>query len=130
MKIAVATEDGKVISSHFGRSPYFAIYQIEDGKIIHKEMRKNTFTAHFRNDHSEHHDHKHELREEHHHKHHHVAEGLKDCNVVISHGMGRRAWEDLRAKGIQMIVTDETDVEQSLNLYRSGKLEDRTEMLH
>jgi predicted Fe-Mo cluster-binding NifX family protein len=56
MKIAVATEDGRVISSHFGRSPYFAIYQIEDGKIIHKEMRKNNFTVQFRNDHSEHHD--------------------------------------------------------------------------
>jgi predicted Fe-Mo cluster-binding NifX family protein len=68
----------------------------------------------------------HEEREEH----HHVAEGLKDCNVVISHGMGRRAWEDLRAKGVEMIVTDETDVQQSVNLYLSGKLEDRTEMLH
>lgn len=84
-------------------------------------MRKNTFTGHFRNDHSEHrHDHDHEAgdlrsrREEHHHKHLHVAEGLKDCKVVISHGMGRRAWGDLRAKGIEMIVTDETDAERSV----------------
>jgi len=131
MKIGVATEDDKMISAHFGRSPYFAIYQIEDGKIIHKEMRKNTFTGHFRNDHSErHHHHHNEGGEEHHHKHQHVAEGLKDCNVVISHGMGRRAWEDLRAKGIEMIVTDETDVENVVQMYLAGDLRDKTEMLH
>ena len=127
MKIAVATEDGKVISSHFGRSPYFAIYEIDDNKITHKEMRKNTFTGHFRNEHPQerHHD-----EDEHHHKHQHVAEGLKDCNVVISHGMGRRAWEDLRAKGIEMIVTDETDVEKAVKMCLAGNLEDKTEMLH
>lgn len=129
MKIGIATEDGKMISAHFGRSPYFAIYQIEDGKLIHKEMRKNTFTGHFRNEHEEHHHH-HGSEEEHSHKHHQVAEGLKDCNVVISHGMGRKAWEDLRAKGIEMIVTDETDVERSVYLYLRGELQDRTEKLH
>ena len=47
MKIAVATEDGNSISAHFGRSPYFAIYDIDDGEIINREMRENTFTGHF-----------------------------------------------------------------------------------
>lgn len=134
MKIAIATEDGKIISAHFGRSPYFAIYQIEEGKIVNIEMRKNTFTGHFSRGHTEHHEHH---GGEHHrhgtgdpHTHHSVAEGLKDCQVVISHGMGRKAWEDLRARGIEMIVTDETDVEKGVEMYVTGELEDRVEKLH
>jgi len=30
MKIAVATEQGKIISDHFGRSPYFAMFEAGD----------------------------------------------------------------------------------------------------
>lgn len=129
MKIAVATEDGKTISAHFGRSPFFAIYEIADGKVINKEMRRNTFTGHFRGEgaHGDGH-HDHSKGDEHAHK--TVAEGLQDCQTVISHGMGRRAWEDLRSRGIEMIVTDETEVERALNLYLAGELKDRTEKLH
>ena len=129
MKIAIATEDGKIISAHFGRSPLFAIYEIEDGKIVNTEMRLNTFTGHFRGDES-HGDGRHDHRKGDEHAHQTVAEGLQDCQVVISHGMGRRAWEDLRNRGIEMIVTDETEVERALNLYLAGELKDRTEKLH
>jgi predicted Fe-Mo cluster-binding NifX family protein len=134
VKIAITTEDGKVISAHFGRSPYFAIYEIEDGKIVNKEMRKNTFTGHFRREHQkrpeQHHGQPHHRGTGDPHAHHSVAEGLKDCQVVISHGMGRKAWEDLRARGIEMIVTDETDVEKAVEMYLAGELEDRVEKLH
>jgi predicted Fe-Mo cluster-binding NifX family protein len=164
MKIAVATEDGRTISHHFGRSPFFAIYEVEDGKIINKEMRPNTFTGHFRQAgggpgpsgqggggrgfggpgpggqgrgpggqglgrHGQG-GHGHGPGHGAGHGHHRVAEGLKDCAAVISHGMGRRAWEDLRSRGIEMIVTDETDVEKAVNSYMEGKLEDKPEKLH
>jgi predicted Fe-Mo cluster-binding NifX family protein len=130
MKIAVATEDGKTISKHFGRSPYFVIFEIERDRIINTTLRKNTFTGHFKRDH-----HEHQHGEHHHgsgdpHKHESVAEGLIDCQVVISHGMGRMAWEDLRDRGIEMIVTDETDVESAVNKYISGDLTDNVEKLH
>ncbi|MCG3156394.1 MAG: hypothetical protein DKINENOH_03018 [bacterium] len=129
MKIAVATEDGKTISAHFGRSPFFAIYEIADSKVINKEMRRNTFTGHFRGG-GAHGDGRHDHSKGDEHAHQTVAEGLQDCQTVISHGMGRRAWEDLRSRGIEMIVTDETEVERALNLYLAGELKDRTEKLH
>jgi predicted Fe-Mo cluster-binding NifX family protein len=44
--------------------------------------------------------------------------------------MGRRAWEDLRARGIEMIVTDETDVDTAVRKYLAGELQDHTEKLH
>jgi predicted Fe-Mo cluster-binding NifX family protein len=151
MKIAVATEDGKSISQHFGRSPFFAVYDVEDGKILNKEMRPNTFTGHFRQGRGgpgpggqgrgpggqgqgRHGPGGHGHGAGHGHGggqgHRRVAEGLKDCAAVISHGMGRSAWEDLRSKGIEMIVTDETDVDKAVSKYMEGKLEDRPEKLH
>jgi len=42
MKIAVATEDGRTVSQHFGRTPYFAIFEIAEGTIIKRSMRENT----------------------------------------------------------------------------------------
>lgn len=133
MKIAIATEDNKVISAHFGRSPFFAIYEVENGKATSRGMRRNTFTGHFRKAESHEHEYEHELhshKKGDEHAHATVAEGLQDCQVVISHGMGRRAWEDLRNRGIEMIVTDETEVERALNLYLAGELKDQTEKLH
>jgi predicted Fe-Mo cluster-binding NifX family protein len=140
MKIAVATEDGKKISAHFGRSPYFAIFEIEGGKTANRSMRPNTFTGHFRGGHGEgehgHGEHGHGAGEGHQHGsgdgrgHGAVAEGLGDCGVVISHGMGRAAWEDLRARGIEMIVTDERDVDTAVQKYLAGDLKDHVEKLH
>jgi predicted Fe-Mo cluster-binding NifX family protein len=39
MKIAVITDDGKTISQHFGRAPYYLVLTIEEGKIVNREMR-------------------------------------------------------------------------------------------
>ena len=44
--------------------------------------------------------------------------------------MGRKAWEDLRDKGIEMIVTNETNVEKAVKMYLMGELTDRVEKLH
>jgi predicted Fe-Mo cluster-binding NifX family protein len=131
MKIAVATEVGSIISDHFGRSPYFTVFEVVEGKIINQSTRQNTFTRHFRGNHEghQHGEHHHSPRGEAH-DHDSVAEGLSDCSVVISHGMGRRAWEDLRVRGIEMIVTDETDAEQAARLYLAGNLRDHIEKLH
>jgi predicted Fe-Mo cluster-binding NifX family protein len=127
MKIAVATEDGNSISAHFGRSPYFAIYDVQDGEIANKEMRENIFTGHFRRAGRGHRTHRHGHGAGDTDAHRSVWEGLRDCSVVISHGMGRKAWEDLRARDIEMIVTDETDVEQAVRLYLAGEMKDRIE---
>ncbi|MEX1137972.1 MAG: NifB/NifX family molybdenum-iron cluster-binding protein [Bacteroidota bacterium] len=130
MKIAVATEEGKIIYPHFGRSPFFEVFEIEEGRITNRSMRQNTFTRHSRENHegTEHAEHHHGDGDPH--AHQSAAEGLKDCAVVISRGMGRRAWEDLRAKGIEMIVTEEREVETAVQKYLAGGLVDRTEKLH
>ncbi len=128
MKIAVATEEGSTISAHFGRSPYFAVFEILDRTITDRSLRPNTFTRHARGETHQHGDHQHGHGDPH--AHESVAAGLGDCSVVISHGMGRKAWEDLRARGIEMIVTDETDVEKAVSMYLAGQLIDQVHKLH
>ncbi|MGQ9665327.1 MAG: NifB/NifX family molybdenum-iron cluster-binding protein [bacterium] len=40
MRVAIST-DGDYVSPHFGRCPSFTIVDIEDGKVIKKEMIEN-----------------------------------------------------------------------------------------
>jgi predicted Fe-Mo cluster-binding NifX family protein len=37
MKIAVITDDGKTISQHFGRAPYYMVFSIEGKLVDHTE---------------------------------------------------------------------------------------------
>lgn len=39
MKIAIVTEDGRTISQHFGRAPYYAVLTVEDGIVTGRELR-------------------------------------------------------------------------------------------
>ncbi len=115
-KIAIASDDGISISSHFGRTKGFVIFEIVDKEIKGREYRLNTFTRHakgimdFKGD-----------------PHSVIISALSDCKVVISHGMGRRIYEDLKRAGIEVYITDETDVEHALELYLKGELVNRPE---
>ncbi len=121
MKVAVASDDGKVISSHFGRSRGFVIFEIEDGEIKSREYILNTFTGHARGlHHTGHH---------HYDSHATIIENLRDCKAVISHGMGRRLYEDLTSAGIEVYVTDETDVDKAIELHIKGELRNVSELL-
>jgi predicted Fe-Mo cluster-binding NifX family protein len=119
MKIAIASDDEKKISSHFGRTKCFIIFEVEGKEIKGQEYIDNTFTGHARGleglDHTVD-------------RHTPIINILKDCKVVISHGMGRRIYDDLKRTGIEVYITDETEVKKTIDLYLSGKLINRPEM--
>lgn len=106
MKIAVASNDGVSLSAHFGQSKRFIVYTVEDGKVVGREDRDNTFTAHARGlcDHRT--EHAHEP-----HSHSDIIAALKDCQAMLCGGMGRPAAMDLQANGIRPIIV--TDANQS-----------------
>lgn len=59
-----------------------------------------------------------------------ILTALKDCGVVvISLGMGMRIYNDLKAIGIEVVVSDETDVKKALELYLDGKLIDTSKIV-
>jgi predicted Fe-Mo cluster-binding NifX family protein len=116
MKIALATDDnGKTIASHFGRTKGFVIFIVEGSTIVSQEYRENDFTGHARGlEHSNHHIDRHGP----------ILNALNDCNTVISNGMGRRIYEDLKSSGIQALITDEKNVKSAIDAFIKGELKD------
>jgi predicted Fe-Mo cluster-binding NifX family protein len=132
MKIGAITEDGATVSQHFGRALYYLVVTVEDGKIVSKEKRDkaghHTFTA----------------REEEHlapgerhgfdagaqAKHAGMMSNIADCQVLIAGGMGWGAYESLKSRGIETVVTDVENIEEAIKLYLDGKLPNLMERLH
>jgi predicted Fe-Mo cluster-binding NifX family protein len=118
MKIAVASSNGTNISPHFGRSSCFLIFDVVDGKIVGKEVRSNTFTAHGRGECRGEQPHDHGV-----HSHASIVEALRDCNAVLCYGMGWRAAEALGREGIApFVLGEECTPERAVTLFLDGKL--------
>lgn len=132
MKIAVITDDGKQISQHFGRAPYYLVLTIEEGKVVAREMREkmghHQFSAQALPE--EHHAENHGRDNASHNKHVSMAETIADCQALICGGMGMGAYESMRRLKIQPLVTDLSDVEEAVQAFIDGKLIDHTELLH
>lgn len=131
MKIAVITDDGKTISQHFGRAPFYMVLSIEDGKIIKREKRDKLGHNQFSSvGLEEHHHEQHGLDETSHNKHTQMADAITDCKVIICGGMGMGAYESMRRLNIQPLVTDLTNIDEAAQAYIDGKLVDHTGKLH
>ncbi len=121
MKIAVASDDQVSIAGHFGRCAGFVIYEARDGQVEMIEFRSNGFGHHHQGQHEHHHGHDHGEEP---HSHAGFVDALRDCEVVICRGMGRRALADLSAGGIKpAIVTDQVSAKEAAELYAKGNLD-------
>jgi len=131
MKIAAITEDGTTISQHFGRAPLYLVVTVEDGKIVSKETLAktghHTFAAHYSES---------ALGERHGYdagaqvRHASMAETIADCQVLIAGGMGWGAYESLKSRNIEPVVTDVESIDEAVKLYIEGKLTNLMERLH
>ncbi len=131
MKIAAITEDGTSISQHFGRAPLYLVVTVEDGRVVSKETRAktghHTFAAHHP-----------ELAPSERHgydagaqsRHASMIENIADCQVFIAGGMGWGAYESLKSRNIQAIVTDVGTIDEAIKLYLEDRLPNLMERLH
>jgi predicted Fe-Mo cluster-binding NifX family protein len=119
MKIAIASDDERTISSHFGQTRGFVVFDVEGKEVKNREYRPNTFTGHARGLEGA----GHEID-----RHGPIISALSDCKAVISHGMGRRIYDDLKEAGIEVFITDEMDVQKAFDLFMTGELIDRPEL--
>ena len=115
MKIAVASDDARTIAAHFGRTRGFLIYEITDGKVTGHDYRINDFTGHVQGMHQQ---------GVHQNPHGSILAALSDCQVVISHGMGRRLYDDLKNNGMEAFIVQERRADEAVLLYLSQQLED------
>ncbi len=132
MKIALVTEDGKTISQHFGRAPFYLIATIDDGQITSREMREMLGHAHFAGE-----PHEAETPGQPHgfgpaeqDRHVRMAQVIADCQVLICRGMGMGAYESMKELGIRPMVTDISGIDEALAAFIGGWLVDHTERLH
>jgi len=115
MKIAVASDNQKTISEHFGRACGFMVFEIQNDAIISQEYRDNIGKS---------------TGECHSCDHETMINNIKDCDVVISYGMGQRIYADLLKHNILAIVTDERTVTDAVHQFIKNKLKNRTDKLH
>jgi predicted Fe-Mo cluster-binding NifX family protein len=132
MKIAAITEDGKNISQHFGRAPYYLVVTVENGQIAERELREKLGHAHFANQpHPEEQPGQpHGMDAASHNKHLQMAEAIADCEALLCRGMGMGAYESMKALGIRPVVTDIVTIDEAVMAYIEGNIVDQVERLH
>ena len=121
LKIAVATPDGERLSAHFGETPWYEVFTVENGQIVARERRAKPYHAE--------HDHASGA-------HHHCGQGgkkffdpISDCQVLIVGGMGDRAHEWASSMGLEVIPT-KGKVEDVVRAYLEGALQSDPRRIH
>lgn len=132
MRVAVVTDDGKTVSSHFGRATHFFVATVEDGKIIGRELREKVGHGRFAN---EPHDAEpsgrpHGMGQHAQARHGQMLEPIADCEALLCGGMGYGAYENVKQRGIRPVVTDIPDVDQAVLAYAEGRIIDQIDRLH
>jgi predicted Fe-Mo cluster-binding NifX family protein len=89
MRIAVASDDGRTIGSHFGRCQYFLVFDVREGAVTQVEARPNGQADPAGGD-GGHHEHDHGE----------FARLLGDCDGVLAGGIGPRAVAALQDAGL------------------------------
>lgn len=134
MKIAVITDDGTTVSQHFGYAPYYTVFTVENGKVVSKEKRNK---AGHQTLGGGHHEEQHGVGEKHgldpaaDSRHGTMVDNIADSQVLIAGGMGYGAYESLKSRNIDTIITDVANIDEAVKLYLEDKLVNlREERLH
>jgi len=132
MKIAAITDDGRTISQHFGRAPYYLVATVENGAIVNRETRDKLGHAHFANE--PHEDDQpgqpHGFGPAAQNRHVQMAEAIADCQALLCGGMGAGAYQSMVERGIKPVVTEIASIDEAVMAYVEGKIVDRTDWLH
>jgi predicted Fe-Mo cluster-binding NifX family protein len=128
MKIAIATDDGRTISQHFGQAETYVILTIEDGFIIFRETLVKTKPQELKRDslfgqtkrcddmHAKGYDRKSEDNDK------RIIETINDCQVVLARRMGRGVYIGFRQMDIQPILTSIHVIDNAVQALINGKI--------
>lgn len=135
MKIAIVSDDNQTVSKHFGRAENYIVISLEHEKIIERKTLPKPGRCHSASQHQGKHSHRSDARGRgfgHQAKSSHqgMFENIKDCDILITRGMGRGAYDDLQQLGIKPIVTDIADIETAVQAVLDDTIIDHVENLH
>jgi predicted Fe-Mo cluster-binding NifX family protein len=109
--IAVVTDDGTSVSSHFGRALFYEVLHFADGKVVKRERRDKANHQSFAPEGPGHHEHSHH-GDSHEHRHRTMVSPILDCRAVVARGMGQGAVEHLRGSDLTPVLTDLHSIEE------------------
>jgi predicted Fe-Mo cluster-binding NifX family protein len=106
MKIAVASQNKSSITGHAGKCQKFWIYEVESSKILGKELLELSKEESFHNSSP------------------HEPHPLDEIQVLILGGMknGNGLIRRLERKGIEVVVTRESEPDRAVNAYLDGSI--------
>lgn len=125
IRIAIPTDDGKTVASHFGQARYFLIVEFENGMEVSRKLVEN---LHALNHHGEHHGDHHGNHHgnhfgNHHGSHNEIFLSTGDIQKVIAVRVGPRMAEDLKERNIDLfIVPINSEINDVIKLYQENKL--------
>ena len=134
IRIALATEDGATVSSHFGRAPKYLVVTVRQGQVVGREIREKPGHTHFAADphggpgHGQQGRHGFDPAAQD--RHASMAAVISDCQVLLVRGMGAGAYQSMTQAGIRPIVTDLEDADEAVQAVISGEIVDHTEKVH
>lgn len=104
MKIAVASQNRKQVTGHTGRCRKFWVYEVRDGQVVNKSLLELPREQSFHDSSPD------------------APHPLDGVQVLINGGMGQGMVARLRAKGMEGVVTTETDPDRAVSGYLAGDL--------
>ncbi len=131
MKIAIASDDGRTVSMHFGRAAGYAVLTVEGGAVVARELRPK-FSPHGTAEvvHDDQPGQPHGTGPAAQSRHDQMATVIADCEVIICGGMGMGAYQRMATHGIRPIVTDIRDVDEAALACAAGTIVDHVDRLH
>ena len=120
MKVAIPLTREQHISAHFGHSPSFLVLDVEQGRILQREVRPNDQAA----AHAGHAPGSGQSHGHGHHDHGRFVHLLGDCRAVVGLGMGPGARFSLESAGILVrILKAPCTPEEAAIRFEAGDLE-------
>jgi len=104
MRIAVTSQNRRDITEHAGRCRNFWVFEVDGGRITGRSLLELPKEASFHDSSP------------------HAAHPLDGVNLLIAGGMGEGLQARLARKGIESVVTTETDLERAVLLWFAGSL--------
>jgi len=135
MKIAIVSDDEKTISQHFGRAEKYIVVSYEQENIIERKSLPKLDFCHSSHRRHGRHEHKSDPRGSgfgHQSKvsHEQMFESIKDCDILVSRGMGCGAYLDLQQLGIKPIITDISEIDLAIQAVMDDSIVNHLEKLH
>jgi predicted Fe-Mo cluster-binding NifX family protein len=96
VKIAAVTEDGQILSNHFGMAAQYVVIETEAGRILSQETRQKPHHA-IHPDHRKEHSHSDQLHED-------MFAPIRDCQVLLVGGMGSGAHARAVSAGLEIVL--------------------------